>query len=65
MTKRDEQSKHDESELEDAQLENVMGGAGFLTGPIMAQHDVLAWVNTGNADGFIMKDSVIVKTSTR
>jgi bacteriocin-like protein len=53
-----------QNELSDAELDNVIGGVSFLTGPLTRQLDVAAWVHPGGADasGFIMKDTVIVRT---
>jgi hypothetical protein len=71
MTKRDKQSKdeaqeRDEAELDDARLEDVKGGTSFLTGSLTSEHGATAWVNPGgNENGFIMKDSIIVRTSGR
>jgi hypothetical protein len=73
MTKHDEHPKdetaaeapeRDETELDEAQLEDIKGGAEFLSGSLTAQHDATAWVDTGggNHNGFIMKDSIIVRT---
>jgi len=56
---------HREREIDDAELEAVMGGAGFLSGSLTTQQIAAAHVDTVGAEGFIMKDSVIVRTSTR
>ena len=52
------------AELDEVQLEGVTGGAGFLNGSLTSQEAPTPWVNNGgaNPDGFIMKDSVIVRT---
>jgi hypothetical protein len=56
----------EQAELDEAQLEDVNGGAGFLTGSLTAEQGATAWVNPGgNANGIIMKDSIIVRTSGR
>jgi hypothetical protein len=67
MTKRDEQSndeaaERDETELDDAQLEDVKGGTSFLTGSLTSQHGAASWVNGGSENGFIMRDTVIIRT---
>jgi hypothetical protein len=51
-------------ELTNEQLEDVKGGAGFLSGSLTTHQDATPWLNTdgGNANGFIMRDSVIVRT---
>jgi hypothetical protein len=73
MTRHHEQSKYrtsahgaqrDETELDDEQLERVSGGAAFLSGSLTAQQSAAAWVDNGggNQNGFIMHDSVVVRT---
>ena len=63
MTKRDEQSKErDETELDDAQLEDIKGGTSFLTGSLTSQHGAASWVNGDRENGFIMKDTIIIRT---
>jgi hypothetical protein len=63
MTKRDEQLKErDETELDDAQLEDIKGGTSFLTGSLTSQHEAASWVNGGTENGFIMKDTIIIRT---
>jgi hypothetical protein len=58
--------RHAEREIDDAELEAVTGGAGFLSGALTTQQIAAPHVDTGmGAEGFIMKDSIIVKTSTR
>jgi hypothetical protein len=53
-----------QNELSDAELDNVVGGVSFLTGSLTRQLDSAAWVHPGGADasGFIMKDTVIIRT---
>jgi hypothetical protein len=71
MTKRDEQAKDEttaeapernEAELDEAELEDITGGAGFLSGSLTAQQKATPWVDTGNQNGFIMKDTIIIRT---
>jgi hypothetical protein len=53
----------EEHELHDAQLEAVIGGAGFLSGSLTTQELAAPRVDTdAGAQGFIMKDSIIVRT---
>lgn len=63
-------SRHDKQqrarEIDDAELEAVTGGAGFLSGALTTQQVATARVETDlGAQGFIMKDSIIVRTSGR
>lgn len=70
MTKHDEQSTDEtaaeaperEAELDEAELEDVNGGAGFLVGSLTAEQNATAEVGV---NGFIMSDSRIVPTSRR
>jgi len=57
--------QHDE--LDEEQLEDVSGGTGFLQGSLTTEQDAAPWLNTsgGTANGFIMQDSVIVRTGRR
>jgi hypothetical protein len=58
--------RFDEHELDEAQLEAVTGGAGFLSGSLTTEQVATASIGgDGHAAGFIMKDSIIVRTSTR
>ena len=56
-----------QNELSDAELENVIGGVSFLVGSLTAQLGAAPWVHPGGADpsGFIMKDTVIIRTGGR
>jgi hypothetical protein len=56
--------RRDATELDDEELEGVSGGTGFLDGSLMAEGDATPWVGagTGSHNGFIMKDSIIVRT---
>ena len=76
MTRYHEQSKdrttaqgaqRDETELDDEQLERVSGGAAFLSGSLTAQQSAAVWVDngSGNQNGFIMQDTVIIRTGGR
>ena len=62
--KRAKARRDNEHEIDDAQLEAVTGGAGFLSGSLTTQQVAAARVDTDlGAQGFIMKDSIIVRTS--
>lgn len=59
-------SRSDEHAITDAELEAVTGGAAFLSGSLTTQQVAAARVDTDvGAQGFIMKDSIIVRTSGR
>jgi hypothetical protein len=65
--RRSDEHKHEhkhEHELDDAELEAVIGGAAFLSGSLTTQQIAAARVDIDvGAQGFIMKDSIIVRTS--
>jgi hypothetical protein len=53
-----------ERDIDDADLEAVTGGAAFLSGSLTTQQVAAARVDADvGAQGFIMKDSIIVRTS--
>jgi hypothetical protein len=58
--------RSDEHEIDDAELEAVTGGAAFLSGSLTTEQVAAARIDTDvGAQGIIMKDSIIVRTSGR